>query len=216
MLTSGTSTYSDPGEYQSRFRGARINLVFARYGEFRSRLTWVEFRHLHLLRTEESLPRIAYLSLPPERLFVSFATNRDAAPIWGGIKLESGDIILHRRGERMHQRTSAAIHWSLVSLPPEQLAAYSKAIMGVDVVAQPVSRVLRPPALVRQQLLRLHRQACRLVETKPEMIAHPEVARALEQELIDALVTCLATDDVHNRTDARRHGRKIKIGRAHV
>jgi AraC-like DNA-binding protein len=209
MLTSGTSTYSDPDEYQSKFRGARINLVFARYGEFRARLTWVELRHLHLLRTQESLPRVAYISLAPERVFVAFPTHPDPPPIWGGMKLGSGDIILYGPGERMHQQTSAASRWGFVSLAPEHLATYGNALIGLDLVAPSAIRILRPPMLAKQQLLRLHGQACRLAETKPEMIAHREVARSLEQELLHALVTCLATDEVHYPTAARLSHRNI-------
>jgi AraC-like DNA-binding protein len=211
MLRSGTFRSSDPAEYQSRFRDARINLVFARYGEFKARVTWVELAHLHLLDSEESLPRIAYVSLSPEPVFVGFQTNRNSPLIWGGMKVGSGDIILHGRGERMHQQTNTASRWGLVSLAPEQLAAYGKALTGLDLVAPAASRVLRPPMLTKQQLLRLHAQACRLAETKPEMIAHPEVSRALDQELINALVTCLATNDVHDLTDARRRRRDIMV-----
>jgi AraC-like DNA-binding protein len=205
MPTSGTSTYSDPEDYQSNVRGARINLTFACYGEFRARLSWVEFRHLHLLRSQESLPRIAYVALAPERVFITFPTQPDPPPIWGGVKLGSGDILLHGRGERMHQRTSAASRWGSVSLAPEHLAAYGKTLAGLDLVAPPVGRVLRPPKLAKAQLLRLHAQACRLAETKAEIIAHREVNRALEQDLVHALVNCLAAGDAHGPTAARRY-----------
>jgi AraC-like DNA-binding protein len=209
MLTSGTSTCSDPGEYQSKFRGARINLVFSRYGEFRARLTWAELRHVHLVCSEESLPRIAYVSLPPERVFVGFSTNSDPPPIWGGMKLGSQEIILHARGDRIHQQTTARSRWGFISLAPERLAAYGRAIAGLDIIAPPASRILRPPPLAKQHLLHLHAQACRLAETKPEIIEHWEVARALEQELLHALIVCLAADDVHDSTDATR--RRLSI-----
>ena len=41
------------------------------------------------------------------------------------------------------------------------------------------------------RLRRLHAQACRLAETRPKILACPEVARAIEQGLIQALVICL-------------------------
>jgi hypothetical protein len=70
MPTSGTSTCSN--RFESNFRHGRIDLVFARWGEFKARLTWAEFGHLHLLRGEENLARIAHVSLAPERVFVGF------------------------------------------------------------------------------------------------------------------------------------------------
>jgi hypothetical protein len=72
MPTSGTSTYVDPDDYQGMFPGGRIILVLTNGVGFKARQTWVEFDHLHLLRNEENLPRIAYVSLSPERVFVGF------------------------------------------------------------------------------------------------------------------------------------------------
>src|SRR5262245_1284176 len=174
------------------------------WGEFRARLTWVELSHLHLLRIQESLPRIAYISLASERVFIGFPTHPDALQIWGGMELEPGDIILHARGERFHQRTSAPSRWGFVSVAPEQLAVYAEALAGVDLIAPPVARILRPPVVAKARMLRLHAQACRLAETKPEMIAHREVARALEQDLLHALVTCLAGAKVRDTPDGKQ------------
>ena len=43
------------------------------------------------------------------------------------------------------------------------------------------------------RLQRLHAQVCRLAETNSKMLSHPEVARAIEQDLMHALVNCLTT-----------------------
>ena len=70
--------------------------------------------------------------------------------------------------------------------------------------------ILRPAARDAARLRRLHAQACRLAETRPKVFAHPEVARAIEQGLIHALVTCLAA---RTRDDgaARRHHARIMV-----
>ena len=204
MPASGTFTCSNPSDYAANFRNGGIELVFAHWGEFRARLTWVELSHLHLLRIQESLPRIAYVSLASERIFIGFPAHPDPLQIWGGVELQSGDIILHARGDHFHQRTNAPSRWGFVSVAPEQLAAYGKALAGVDLIAPPVARILRPPVLAKARMLRLHAQACRLAETKPEMIAHREVARALEQDLLHALVTCLAAAKVRDAPDGRQ------------
>src|SRR5262245_53904278 len=199
MPVSGTFTCTNPSDYQSKFPDGRVELVFARWAEYRARLTWVELRCLHILRSEESLPRIAYLSLAPERVFIGFPRH-PKLQIWGGVTLQSSDIVLHARGDRVHQRTSAASRWGLVSLPPKYLATYSKAIAGVEITAPPAAEILRPPLCAKKELLRLHAETCRLAETKPERIAHPEVARALEQDMLVALVNCLTGDEVQEVT----------------
>jgi AraC-like DNA-binding protein len=209
MPTSGTSTYVDPDDYQAMFRGGRINLVLTNGVGFKARQTWVEFGRLHLLRNEENLPRVAYVSLPPERVFVGFPIGSVLLPTWGGTKLRSGDVVLHGVGERMHYRTNAASRWGYVSLAPHHLAAYRRAIAGFDPGVPSMGRILRPTGRARSELLSLHAQACHLADTKPKVIAHPEVARSLEQQLAHALVKCLVADEVYDPTPTKRHYRSI-------
>ncbi|MGA9866693.1 MAG: hypothetical protein WBQ75_09665 [Acetobacteraceae bacterium] len=44
-------------------------------------------------------------------------------------------------------------------------------------------------------LLRLHAQACRIAETALSHTGHPEVARALEQDVTWALINCLTNGE---------------------
>jgi AraC-like DNA-binding protein len=209
MSSGGTSTYVDPVDYQAKFRAGRVNLVLTNSVGFKARQTWVEFGHLHLVRNEESLPRIAFVSLPPERVFVGFSRNAGSLPTWGGMKLRSGDIVLHGHGERMHNWTNATSRWGYISVAPEHLAAYRRAIAGFDLALPSVGRILRPTGRAKAELLSLHAQACRLAETKPKMISHPEVARSLEQQLAHALVNCLVADEVCEPTPTKTHYRSI-------
>jgi AraC-like DNA-binding protein len=209
MPSSGTSTYVDPEDYQSLYRGAHVNLVLSRGVGFRARQTWVEFAHLHLLRNEENLPRVAYISLPPGRVYVGFPKESGSFPTWGGVKLGSGDVVLHGRAERMHYRTGAVSRWGYVSLRPEHLAAYGRAIAGFDLAVPSTGQILRPTGRAKAELLNLHAQACRLAETKPKRIEHPEVARSLEQQLVHALVNCLVADEVYDPTPTKRHYQSI-------
>src|SRR5258706_5446888 len=105
----------------------------------------------------------------------------------------------------MHLRTNGESQWRVISLPPEQLAACSKALTGLKITSPPAGRVLRPSRSAAVRLLRLHSKTCRLAETRQELIANPEVARALEQELLHALVNCLTADDANGDLRTRRH-----------
>jgi AraC-like DNA-binding protein len=67
----------------------------------------------------------------------------------------------------------AALH-NLARLPP---------------LANAGQRRTPPPSMVR--LLNLHNVANQLAATVPDILAHPEVARAIEQELLNALIACL-------------------------
>src|SRR5439155_22851359 len=113
------------------------------------------------------------------------------------------DLVFHSRGERTHQRTNADSQWGLISLPPEQLAACAKALTGLKITSPPAARVLRPSWSAAGPLRRLHSKVCPFAETRHELITHPEVARALEQELLHALVNCLTADDTNWKLKTR-------------
>jgi len=98
-----------------------------------------------------------------------------------------------------------------MSLPPEQLAACGKALTGLKLTSPSAGRALRPSRGAAVRLLRLHSRACRLAETRRKLIANPEVARALEQELLHALVNCLTADDANGNLKTRRHHADIMI-----
>jgi hypothetical protein len=58
-----------------------------------------------------------------------------------------------------------------------------------------------PSAMARLQ--RLHATAAGLADDAPEIIAHPEAARSLEQALIQAMADCLATREGRKNTLAQ-------------
>lgn len=211
MDGSGTTTFTDPDDDRASVIGARINFVLTGCGDFKARLTWVKLRHLSLVRRQDNVPRIAFVTLPPKLVVVAFPTGLDPPQIWGGSKLGVGDIMLHSLGERIHQRTSGDSQWGFISLAPEELAAYGSALAGADLTPPPFARILRPPPVAAAHLLHLHAQACRLAETKPEIIAHRQVARALEQDLIHALIDCLTAGDERGHAPTRQRHAEIMI-----
>jgi AraC-like DNA-binding protein len=207
---SGTATFANPDDYQAGILGASLNLTVAG-GDFKARLTWLNLHRLHVLRGRENVPRIAYMSLAPARVFVSFPASAGPSSTYGGAELRFGDLVLHSRGERLHHRTAGASEWGLISLPPDQLAACGKALTGLEIIAPPASVMLRPSRRVAGQLLRLHSKACRLAETRHKLFANPEVARSLEQELLYALVNCLTADDADGKPETRQHHADIMV-----
>ena len=210
MPGSGTGTFIDPDDYQASLRHARLELLITGRGAIKADLTWATLHHLQLLHSEEDLPRIAYVSLAPALVFVGFATRPDPLMRWGGAELQTGDIVFHSRGERFHQRTTRPCGWSLLGVAPEHLERYGEALSGKALSLPAAARILRPAVRDAARLRRLHAQACRLAETRPKILAHPEVARAIEQGLTHALVTCLAAK-VRDDGAARRHHARIMV-----
>ena len=210
MPGSGTSSFTDPDDYEAGLRWAQMNLLVTSR-DFRARLTWAELHCVRLLRSQEDLPRIAYVSLEPALVFVTFPTTVDPPPVWRGVEVQSGTIMFHSRGERLHQWMRGPCVWSLMALLPKDLQDYCRALSGKPFFLPPAGELLRPRPRDAARLQRLHIQACRLAETKPNILAHPQVARAIEQGLIQALVTCLTTIGGRSGGAANRHHAQIMV-----
>ena len=113
---------------------------------------------------------------------------------------------MHSRGERLHQRSSDECQWGLISLSPEKLASYSKALTGRPIAAPQATRILRPSRAEGSRFQQVFSQACHLAEARRNLIENPEVARALEQAMLHAITHCLAASDADDDPKTRhRH-----------
>ena len=203
MGSSGSALYTDAEDYEANLPG-RFRLLTTGEGSFRARLTWMELEEIHLLNARERLPRIAYVALPAKRAFAIFPVRRSATLICGGIELRVGDIIFHQAGARFHQRSTGAVAWGSIALTSATLRNYGS-ILTCPAVAPPAcSQILRPASVEWRRLLRLHAEAIRIAETRLSHLDHPQVARAVEQDLIWALVTCVATAEQREWSAADR------------
>jgi len=192
MTGFGTKAFTDPDDYRTRLAGAEVGLVVTGRPAFAAQLTWVDMRCLHLLAIEEKAPRVAFFSLAPASLLFSFPLARNAALMWNGLRLRRGSFVLHAPGERFHQRAASAARWGLIAVSPRDLAHYSSALLGAD-LSRHTAGVLHPSVRSAAELLRLHAQASRLARSRPALLARAGVARALEQDLIHALVNVLGS-----------------------
>lgn len=190
MPGGGTSTFLEPDLYEADLRSAAIESLITPLGEFNARLTWAELHHLRLLDCEEAFPRVAYLQLPTHLVIVAFP-HSGSMPIWNGIQMQAGDVMLHGRGQRLHQSTLGPSRWSVIAANPEWLDDSYRALTGKALVVPVEGRVLHPARQNVARLRRLHAQASRLAETKSRMLANVEVARAIEQGILPTLINCL-------------------------
>jgi len=211
MPGGGTRVFLDSDLYEAGFRQAQIQFVIACVADFKSRLTWVELHHSQLLQCEEDCGRIGYVSLSPRLATVSFPTHADALPRWRGSELNAGDIFFHSPGEGLHQIMPGASIWSLIMVDPAKLDEYSRAVFRKPLPLPLQGRVLRASHRDAARLRRLHAQACRLAETKPRVLSHPQVARAIEHDLLYALVTCLSAAKTSTQPAANRRRAAIMV-----
>ena len=211
MPGGGTRTFLEPDHYEASLRQAQIEAVIVPRGEFSARLTWAELHHLQVLRCEEDAPRLAYLQLAPSLAFVTFPASFEALPVWRGSEMQPRDLMFHSRGERLHQSTSGPSVWNVIAMDPAQLERYGRSLSGRPFSLPSEGRTLQLPTRLATRLPRLHAQICRLAQTKAKMLSHSEVARAIEQGLIQALITCLTTAKARTDGYAKRHHARIMV-----
>ena len=78
-----------------------------------------------------------------------------------------------------------------MSLAPEDLATEGEVIIGRELVPATFALSLAPPTRALSRVRKLQEAAGHLAKTVPDILAMPEVARATEQALVEAMVFCL-------------------------
>jgi len=204
MAKSRTLLFSNADGYAAEFGDARIILTITGSGDFNARLTRLTLDHLAQCRCYESLPRIAYISLPPEQISLSFPIGRTPL-VSDGLVLRNGDMVLHGRGESIHQRSHGACHWGLMALSAEQFDSCSRALTGREITPSHETRILHPARADISRFQRLVRESCHLAEARPKLIERSEIGRALEQEMLDAVINCLAAAETDDQPRTRHH-----------
>jgi AraC-like DNA-binding protein len=211
MPSSSVHTFTDPHPYQAAVRAAEVEVLVTSKGDFRAELTKIDLHRLWLQRGHESLPRVFHSSVSAKRAPIVFLASTDQAGIQhSGMDVSPSDLIVDGLGSTHHIRSWGPSHWGAMSLTPDDLAAASHALSGRELTVPSVTHLVRPSAPLMSRLLNLHANAERLAKTTPDILAKPEVARAVEQALVDAMVRCLIEGTpVGMRAGGYHHSRVI-------
>ncbi len=67
----------------------------------------------------------------------------------------------------------------------------AQAVTGREYAGSPLKHLVRPAPELMSRLLKIHEMVGQLAKTTPDILSLPEVARALEQELILVMIRCL-------------------------
>ncbi|HEY1430257.1 MAG TPA: helix-turn-helix domain-containing protein [Stellaceae bacterium] len=205
MPSSEVHTFTDPDAYHAAIRDSHAEGVITGRGDFRAELTAVRLYRLSLQRIVETLPRIAYSAIDPNVLAVIFPIGPDQQAYISGVELSSGEIAVFRAGSEGYNRNLTARRWGSIALAHEDVAAAGQAIIGRELTASPVTRRIKPPSALLLRLLNLHEAAGQLAKTAPEILLKAELARAMDQALVEAMISCLAGGDPVEVRSAHRH-----------
>jgi len=205
MPSSAVLNFADPYAYQKAVHAADLQVFVAARGTFEATLTRIKLDRLWMQRARFSLPAVTHSAVGKDRSMIFLQFDLDQAPILhSGIEVPPDQIVCYSPGSEHHYRTSASYHCGGMSLRPAVLAAFGEILVGREVTAPAATRVLRPPPALMSRLQNLHKAAGDLAATAPDILAHPEVAKALEQELVRVMVACLTDPATEERSRSIR------------
>ena len=165
-----------------------------------------DLHRLWMHRFDERLPRIMRITPSGKRSLILFATHPYQPNIQvSGIETCQDQIAMFGLDRPYYLRSSAACGWATMSLTPEDLGTVSEAIIGRPLTPPSFPRWTRPPAPVASRLLQLHEAAGHLAKTAPDILAKPEVARAIEEALVEAMILCLTEGHLDDVRTVHRH-----------
>ena len=96
-----------------------------------------------------------------------------------------------------------------MSLAPGDLATAGITLVGRELTAPIATQMVQPPPQAMSRLLHLYEAAEHLAETVPDILNHPEVARATEDALVRAMVACLVEGEAVGSDNS--HGRRAPV-----
>jgi AraC-like DNA-binding protein len=154
----------------------------------------------------EDLPRVYIGAVKPHRAAIGFLTRANQPAMQHcGMEVLPGDIIINDT-DSMCRRTDANCDWGSISLPEDDFDATCQVVTGHEYAGSPLKHLVRPAPELMSRLLKIHELVGQLAKTTPDILSLPEVAQALEQELILVMIRCL-TESASSETTAggRRH-----------
>jgi AraC-like DNA-binding protein len=196
MISSALRRFGDPEAFQSFIRAGEAQVFVSARGEYQGEVTRIDLPHIWMQRFRQSLPTLVYVKLDDARVPITFGSDeRQCGITHAGAELGPGELACSAVGDEHHIRLPKDAILSACSFTREDLAFFGRALTGRELRAPPVNRVLSPKAHLTSRLRSVHGAAVSLATNTPDVLAIPEVAKAVEQALIQAAIACLADLD---------------------
>jgi AraC-like DNA-binding protein len=192
MLSSAVRSFQDPWEHQAFFRGATQKVLVTAAGTYHSAVTRIDLHRLWMQRNDTCLPQVTYVEDTAGRCPIGFVVNPQHPPACrNGVELLPDVMIVSSAMGDHHFRMPGVSQIASMSLTPADLARATRTLIGRELIAPAMTRHMRVPGCLMTRLRRLHEAACHLAANTPDILCHPEVARALEEQLVYTMVRCL-------------------------
>jgi len=203
MPSSAVRTFSDPYDYAAAMRAVTTELTVTGRGRFAAKLVRIDLHRMWMQRLSDNLPRVLHAAHDRGRAIITFGTGPGPGLLAGGLELLPSTLVRHSEGHEYHQLSSGAGSFGALSLPVEEWVSLGDTF-SYDLTPPRDALVLAPSPAAMARLQRLHAAAGRLAEDAPEIIDNADAARGLEQQLIEAVLGCLAQSQTREDRVARQ------------
>jgi AraC-like DNA-binding protein len=157
-------------------------------------------------RLFDNLPRIAHSADDPGFATISFRTHPEPSLCRSGVEMLQSNITRRGEAESYFQQSDGLANFGSITLSPEEMASIGATVGGCDLTPLKDALTVVPHPVAMGRLQSLHAAAGTLAEDAPAVIANPEAAHGLEQALIEAMVSCLGTEEIaEDRSALRQH-----------
>src|SRR5690348_4191821 len=128
-----------------------LDLVLTERGDPRRRFTKFAFHNLCLLHAEMESAALAFIRVPADMVLVAFSMGGHDNPVWGGIRIQSRDLVTVGPAQSVHLRTDGPYRLGAVWLPLHEFTRYGGAVTGREMAVPPaVCRWRTAPEAGRQ------------------------------------------------------------------
>jgi AraC-like DNA-binding protein len=202
---STLSVFSEPDDFQAALNeGGCVDLTVTGHGEFRAHLSRITLHRMRLAAGQERQSRVAFICLPPRFVRVTLPMEPENSLMCNGIAIRQGEIITHSAGHCFHERTNGPCYWATMWILTNDLVAAGIAMNGTAFALPSGECRWRPTPDALRGLIGLHRDAIRATAAFPRLPVDDQAARGLEQQLLAALMECLAGKPLAQIDPARR------------
>jgi len=202
--------FDDPHRFETEIRATTCDVLANSRGGFRAALTRIELDKLWMQGLQSRDPYILRWVSNADRLSVVFLADAHHAPVrLNGVEFSAREILVCDLSATGDAFFEVASDLASMSLSPGDFAAATDGVADRGLVDFTETRTLRPAAPLLARLRALHKMARRLAKDTPDALTRPATVRAIDQDLVDALVTCLA--GTQSNTSSRRGGCHKKL-----
>jgi AraC-like DNA-binding protein len=210
MLLCEARSFTEPSEFGDAIRGAKFDMTVTGRGQFKSGYTGLELGAVRIQRISENLPIIFHSTHSGDRASFMFHTEPGQSVFRNGVEVTSDSIVRRARGAQSHfQRSFGPVNWGGISLRLSDIPCLSETVVGYDLTPPLGEQIFVPSLGAMASFRRLHAAVGLLATQAPEIIAHQEAARGIEQVLMQALVACLEKDGAQDPTATQVRHQKI-------